>query len=109
MDENRYENAMQIILHAGNAKAAALMAVDEAAEGNFDAAQAQLDEAQNEMHEAHHLQLSLIQDEANGDSVEVNIILVHAQDHLSMAFTASDMAERFIALYTRLAALERRS
>ena len=38
MDEAKYENAMQIILHAGNARSAALMAIDDAAEGDFSAA-----------------------------------------------------------------------
>ena len=105
MDESKYENAMQIILHAGNAKSAALMAVDDAAEGDFGAAREHLAEAQREMHEAHDTQLSLIQGEANGEGVEV-IILVHAQDHLSMAITASDVAERMVEMYERMARIE---
>lgn len=106
MDETKYENAMQIILHAGNAKSAALMAIDAAAEGDFEQAEANLKEAQEEIHEAHGVQFGLIQGEANGTPVEVNIILVHAQDHLSMAFMASDMAERLVALYRRVSELE---
>ena len=106
MDESKYENAMQIILHAGNAKSAALMAVDDAAEGDFGAAREHLAEAHREMHEAHDTQLSLIQGEANGEGVEVNIILVHAQDHLSMAITASDVAERMVEMYERMARIE---
>ena len=51
------------------------------------------------MHAAHEVQFNLIRDEANGNSVEVNIILVHAEDHLTMAILASDLAERFIDLY----------
>ena len=35
MDESKYENALQIILHAGNAKSAALMAIDAAHDGDF--------------------------------------------------------------------------
>ena len=41
----------------------------------------------------------MIQEEANGSPVEVNIILVHAQDHLTMAMMARDNAEEFIHLY----------
>ena len=108
MDETKYENAMQIILHAGSAKSAALMAIDAAAEGDFDAAKAHFKKSQDELHEAHAVQFGLIQDETSGDSVEVNIILVHAQDHLSMAFTACDMAERMIGLYRRVSELESR-
>ena len=99
MDEDKYMDAMQIILHAGNAKSAALMAIDSAADGDFEAADAQLKEARDEGHAAHEVQFNLIRDEANGNSVEVNIILVHAEDHLTMAILASDLAERFIDLY----------
>ncbi len=99
MEEAKYENAMQIILHAGDAKSSALMAVDAAAEGDFAAAEDHLRESQEEM-------LSLIQGEASGQHVEVNVILVHAQDHLTMAIMASDLAERMVEMYRRMAKLE---
>ncbi len=34
----------------------------------------------------------MLQQEARGDKVPVNIILVHAQDHLTMALMMRDMA-----------------
>ena len=40
-----------------------------------------------------------IQGEANGNPVELNIVLVHAQDHLTMATMAQDNAQEFINLY----------
>jgi PTS system cellobiose-specific IIA component len=54
MDESKYENALQIILHAGNAKSAALMAIDAAHDGDFEEAEKQLAEAQSEMSAAHN-------------------------------------------------------
>ena len=106
MEEAKYENAMQIILHAGDAKSSALMAVDAAAEGDFAAAEDHLRESQEEMHAAHETQLSLIQGEASGQHVEVNVILVHAQDHLTMSIMASDLADRMVEMYRRKAKLE---
>ena len=105
MDE-KYGNAMQIIMHAGNAKSAAMMAMDAAAEGDFEQAEQQLSEARDEMRAAHQVQFDLVHAEANGESVEVNIILVHAQDHLTMAIMAIDFAERFISLYKKLESKE---
>ena len=99
MDESKYENALQIILHAGNAKSAALMAIDAAHDGDFEEAEKQLAEAQSEMSAAHKMQFELTQAEANGNEVDINIILIHAEDHLTMAIMASDFAERFIELY----------
>ncbi len=99
MEDSKYENALQIILHAGNAKSAALIAIDAAADGDFAEAERQLAEAQQEMGEAHKMQFELTQAEASGEAVDINIILVHAEDHLTMAIMASDMAERMIELY----------
>ena len=88
MDESKYENALQIILHAGNAKSAALMAIDAAHDGDFEEAEKQLAEAQSEMGAAHKMQFELTQAEANGNEVDINIILIHAEDHLTMAIMA---------------------
>lgn len=104
MDDAKYETAMQIIMHGGNAKSLALMAIDAANEGNLEEAQAHLDEAQREITEAHKMQFAMIQQEAAGTPVEVNIVLVHAQDHLTMALIAADLAQRFIDMDRRLAA-----
>ena len=41
----------------------------------------------------------MLQQEAEGNPVKVNIILVHAQDHLTMAMMMRDMAEQFVNLY----------
>ena len=99
MDESKYENALQIILHAGNAKSSALMAIDAAAEGDR-----LLAESQAEMGEAHKMQFALTQAEASGNPVDINIILIHAEDHLTMAIMAADMAERMIDLYREVKA-----
>lgn len=99
MEENKYENALQIIMHAGNAKSSALMAIDAAAEGDFGEADKQLEEARAEMGEAHKMQFALTKAEASGDPVDINIILIHAEDHLTMAIMGIDMAERMIDLY----------
>ena len=50
MDESKYENALQIILHAGNAKSSALMAIDAAAEGDFEEADRLLAESLSLIH-----------------------------------------------------------
>lgn len=105
MVKDKYEDAMQIILHAGNAKSAALLAIDAAAEGDFEEADRQLEEAGREMTEAHHVQFGLTKAEASGESVDLNIILIHAEDHLTMAIMANDLASRFIDLYKREASV----
>lgn len=99
MDETKYAKAFELIMNAGNAKSLALMAVESAREFDFEEAQKQLRESQQEFHLAHQAQSDMIQGEANGNPVELNIVLVHAQDHLTMATMAQDNAQEFINLY----------
>lgn len=103
MDETKYQDAMTIILHAGNAKAFAMEAIDDSETGDFEAAETALENARSEMGAAHAMQFGMVQHEAAGEPVDVNIILVHAQDHLTMAIQSIDFAERFIKLYRLIA------
>ncbi len=102
MNDRDYEQAFQLILKAGNARTAALMAVEAAREGDFAEAKVRMQENERELHEAHALQLAMIQQEAGGEPVPVNVVLVHAQDHLTMALMARDNAREFIHLYKML-------
>ena len=102
IDESKYENAMQIVALAGTAKSAALTAIDAAEKGDFDAAAQALAQAREQMGQAHDVQFSMISAEAAGNPVDVNVMLVHAEDHLAMAIVTIDLAERLIALYRRL-------
>ena len=104
IDEKQYETAMGIITNAGTAKSCALMAIDEAAESNFEEAEKLLAEASRSMHAAHDVQMDMISSEAKGSSVDLSLILVHAEDHLTMAIVTSDLAARMVELYRRLAA-----
>jgi|SRR5699024_1660990 len=96
---NDYELEFQLILHAGDARAKAMLAIEEAREGDFEAASDYLKEARGSFKEAHKSQTTLIQAEANGEKNELNVLLVHAQDHLTMALTTLDNAEEFISIY----------
>ncbi len=99
MNEDKYEIAFQVIMNAGNSKSSSMMAIEAAREFEFEEAERLLKEADKDMREAHHVQTELIQQESGGDGVDINIILVHSQDHLSMAITARDQAEEFLNLY----------
>lgn len=106
MEEDKYANAMKIIMYAGNAKSEAMLAMDGAAEGDFAGAASHLELARNEMRAAHKVQFDLVRAEANGEGVEVHVVLVHAQDHLTMAIMSIDFAERVIDLYKKLSEKE---
>lgn len=106
MDDEKYLPAFELIAHAGDAKAQALMAIEAAREFDFEEAQKCLKACEEEMHKAHDSQCDMIQQESTGHPVDVNIVLVHAQDHLTMAMMAHDNAEQFIELYKTIQELK---
>jgi len=99
MEEDNYAAAFQLIAFAGESKSHSMIAIDAAEEGDFEKAEKYLEEAENELTQAHRLQLQMIKEEAAGNHVEVNIILIHAQDHLTMAMLTKERAEEAIRLY----------
>jgi len=96
------ENSFQIILHAGNARSSAMEAIACAKIGEFIKAKEKLEDAKKEINESHHLQTELIQAEARGEGEDVNVILIHAQDHLMTAMVIKDLAAEFVELYKKL-------
>lgn len=97
--EDKYESAFQVIMNAGNSKSASMMAIESAREFNFDEAEKLIKEAEESLKEAHASQTKLIQEECNGNGVDLNIILVHSQDHLTMAIITKERAEETLNLY----------
>ena len=104
--EERYRVAFEIISIAGDSKSAAMLAAEAAKKGDFALAQKQIEQAEKDMVEAHEAQTGMLRQEIEGERVDVNILVVHAQDHLTMATMAIDNAKQFIALYRMIYSLE---
>ena len=105
--EMEYRVAFELIAVAGDSKAESMAAIEAASEGRFDEAEERLKAADQQMAEAHHIQTDLLQREGNGEKTNVNIILVHAQDHLTTAIIMRDQAEMMIKLYRRIQELSK--
>lgn len=103
MNPADYDIAFKIISFAGNAKSSAMMAIRESREGNPAEAERLLAEADADLHNAHGAQTKLLTQEARGNAVPLNIILVHAQDHLTGAMLVRDLADEFIQLHQLVA------
>jgi PTS system cellobiose-specific IIA component len=95
MDEV-YGISFQIIVDAGDARVKALQAIKKANDAKFEEAEELLEEARESLKKAHASQTSLIYRETNGEKFDLNIILIHSQQHYTMAVTAIDMAEQAI-------------
>lgn len=99
MDEAYMQVVMSIIMHAGNSKGLAHQALDAAKQGDFDAASDYMKQADDALADAHNVQTDLLTKEAQGEHTEVNLYMVHAQDHLMNAITYKDLVGEFIELY----------
>ncbi|MBL5767676.1 PTS lactose/cellobiose transporter subunit IIA [Bacillus sporothermodurans] len=96
---NVEEIVMKIITHSGNAKSDAVEAIQAAKGKDIAAANELIEKSEAELLHAHHVQTSLIQNEACGNKAEVTLFLVYAQDHLMNAITFKDLAKEFVELY----------
>lgn len=107
MDESKYINDFQIIAMAGASKSMSMMAIKEARKGNFEKAESYLQQAEQQMNEAHKMQFEMLQNEANGNPVDITIVTVHGQDHMTMAVMIYDLALEFVNVYKELEELKK--
>jgi PTS system cellobiose-specific IIA component len=93
---------MNLIVDAGSARSFAMEAIRLAKEGKMPEAKESLENAGNELAKAHHVQTDLIQKEAKGDHTEINLFMVHAQDHIMTAMLAKDLALEIVDIYGKI-------
>ncbi|USE38207.1 PTS lactose/cellobiose transporter subunit IIA [Endozoicomonas sp. SCSIO W0465] len=93
---------MELIVKSGLAKSQALEALAHARCGEYDKAEKSLADSREAGRLAHKMQTALIAADNGEGKVPVNLLLVHAQDHLMNSMLAQDMVEEMIRLYQRL-------
>lgn len=95
---------MELLVNAGAARSAALTALQMARKGDFAAAEQSMIESREYVRQAHTIQTRLIGLDEGTGKLPVNLITVHAQDHLMNAMVIQDLAGDMIELYRRLPA-----
>ena len=91
--------AFNIILHSGTARTHIHQAFSMMRSGDFDKAQEEMETAKEEVVKAHNSQTELLQEYASGTKIEMEIIMVHAQDHLMTTMTLQEVAEELRYVY----------
>lgn len=89
----------EIISAVGTARSLYIEAIRCAKNGDFEKAQELMDEGGQTFTEGHHAHAKLIQQEANGEKVEFQLLLLHAEDQLMSAESFGIIAKEFIDLY----------
>lgn len=98
--------AFQLIGFAGDAFSCFYGAVTSARAGDTEKAEKLLEEGRKAMVDAHNAQNDLLAAEADGKDMEYSILMVHAQDHLTMALMYERLAQEFIYMYGELRELK---
>ncbi len=110
MNEQILENAMKIIMNAGDARVCNKKALDALAEFDVEKAKELMKEASKYITEAHKVQTDAIQGETRGDKTEYTLLFAHAQDTLMTIYSEINIAKQLIkvmeAVNKRLDALE---
>ncbi|QMV52580.1 PTS lactose/cellobiose transporter subunit IIA [Ewingella americana] len=89
---------MELLIYAGQARSDAMEAIKASRQKSWDEAEQLMESSEAACREAHKIQTALIgQDEGCG-KINVNLILVHAQDHLMTAMLCQDLAKEIISL-----------
>lgn len=94
---------MELIINAGEARSQAMMAIQAARQKKWELATASLAASQDAVRAAHLIQTQLIGEDEGQGKIPVNLILVHAQDHLMTAMLCRDLAEEIVLLRRELA------
>jgi len=92
----------QIISAVGTARSMYIEAIQEAKAGNIDRARQIVKEGEDIFVEGHKAHAGLIQQEASGDKVDVQLLLLHAEDQLMSAEAFKIIANEFIDLYEKI-------
>lgn len=92
----------EIIANSGNAKALYLEAIQEAKKNNFEKAKSLIKKGEDTFISAHQAHAKLVTKEARGEIMEVNIFLIHAEDHLMNTETFKIITEEFVELYKKV-------
>ncbi|KJD45839.1 PTS lactose/cellobiose transporter subunit IIA [Paenibacillus terrae] len=101
MQENELVS-FQIISAVGTARSFYIEAIQAAKAGNFDLARELIAEGNKTFKEGHRAHKKLVTKEADGETVEVSLLLVHAEDQMMSAEGFKIIAEEFVELYERM-------
>lgn len=82
-----FKNSFDMIYHAGNGKDELLKALHCAQAKEEEACLEHLRIAQAEINTAHSFHSNYLQDLANGKTIQPDLIMMHAQDHLNSTMT----------------------
>lgn len=103
MDQEQIQSvAFEIILHSGSSRTMIHEAFEMMRNKEFKGAASKLDEANEKVILAHQSQTDLMKQYSSGEAINIDIIMVHAQDHLMTTMTLREVALEMLYLYEKI-------
>lgn len=93
--------SFQIIMNSGDGRSDIHEAFSFMREGDFDEAEEKLKEANDKIVKAHNSQTDLLHGLANGQKMNIDVLLIHAQDHLMTTMTLREAATEMLFLHRK--------
>lgn len=102
MNDTVINVAMEIILHAGEARNLAMKAMAAEMEGQKEQALQLLTQAKENVKKAHLAQTDILQEEARGHRMDICLLFIHAQDTLMTIASEVNVMEQMMYMHRRL-------
>lgn len=96
------ELVMELLVNAGQARSDAMEAIRCAGQKDWQGATQLMASSESACLQAHKIQTALISQDEGCGKIKVNLILIHAQDHLMNAILCQDLAREIISLRKEL-------
>ena len=96
------ELVMELLVNAGQARSDAMEAIRCAGQKDWQGATQLMASSESACLQAHKIQTALISQDEGCGKIKVNLILVHAQDHLMTTMTLREVALEMFELYKKL-------
>ncbi|MBC8589039.1 PTS lactose/cellobiose transporter subunit IIA [Paratissierella segnis] len=103
------EYIFKLISLSGDARSNIYGAFESVRDNEYEKAEKYLKRADEYIIEAHNLQTDSIQKEAQGIYMEINLLTIHAQDHLMTTLLAKDMIKYMIDMQKEINELKKNS
>lgn len=99
--------SFKIISSVGEAKSDFISAIRFARKGDMESARIKMKDGDVNMIAGHKVHAKLLQEESMGKNLQINLLLVHAEDQLMNAETCKVNAEEFLIVYEKMHQLEK--
>ena len=96
------EIVMGLIINSGKARNLAYTALEQAKQGQYLEATELMEQSKLALSEAHKVQTKMIEADMGEGKIKVNLILVHAQDHLMNTMLAKELVTELIELHKKI-------